>query len=425
MPVSDSFPSVAQRSPGGLGRLRSAAIWLVALFDSAAILWGTFVNPLPADTPFVQAFAIAATIISFGVVGAFLATRRPRNPIGWLFWSAGLLIFITLLTHLAATRGQAPVGWPSVPPAWLAWLSNETFIAAFLTVVLFVPLLFPDGRLPSPRWRPLAIVMILWLGTAMLAVTFAPGPILSPSFHSLDNPLGITAPRPLGWIVAVGILLAAPVCFAGAALAPVWRYRHGTLVERQQVKWFATATLVTVGAFVVTTLAPGYLTTASYYLTFLSFASIPIAIAIAILRHRLYDVDLLINRTLVYGALTASLATAYVGTIALFQVALRPLTQESQLAVAASTLVVAAMFQPLRARIRRAVDRRFYRTRYDAAKTLETFGARLRSEVDLATLGAAVVGAALDTVQPRLASLWLRERFPTRSADERTQGARS
>ena len=258
----------------------------------------------------------------------------------------------------------------------------------------------------------------------MLAVTFAPGPILSPSFRSLENPLGITALRPLGWIATVGIFLAAPVCFAGAALAPVWRYRHGTPVERQQVKWFATATVVTVGAFVLT-LAPSELTTAAYYLAFLSFASIPIAIAIAILRHRLYDVDLLINRTLVYGVLTVSLAAAYIGAIALFRVALSSVTGESQLAVAASTLLVAALFQPLRARIQRAVDRRFYRRKYDAAKTLETLGARLRSEVDLATLGATVVGAARETVQPRQVWLWLREGLSTQSADERTQGARS
>ena len=422
--MSDSPPSVAQRSPDRLGRLRSAAIWFVALLDSGVVLWGTFVGPLPADTAFVQAFAIAGTIVSFGLVGAFLATRRPRNPIGWLFWSAGLLIFITLLTHVAANHGQAPLGWPPESEAWLAWLSNETFIAAFLTVVLFVPLLFPDGRLPSPRWRPLAVVMVLWLGTVMLAVTFAPGRIASPSFGTLENPLGIAAFRPLGGIVTAGILVIAPVCFGGAALAPIWRYRDGTPVERQQVKWFATATMVTVGAFVVT-LAPGDLASAAYYVGITSFASIPIAIAMAIVRHRLYDVDLLINRTLVYGALTATLAAAYLGAIALFQVALRPLTQESQPAVAASTLVVAALFQPLRAAFQRTVDRRFYRTRYDAATTLETFGARLRSEFDLAALGAAVVEAALDTVQPRQAWLWLRSGLSTRSADEGTQGARS
>ena len=425
MLVSDSLPSVAQRSRGGLGRLRSAVIWLVALFDSGAVLWGTFVNPLPADTSFVQAFSTAATVISFGVVGAFLATRRPRNPIGWLFWSAGLLMFFALLMHVAATHSQAPVAWPLWSAKWLAWLSNETFIPAFLVVVLFVPLLFPDGRLPSPRWRPLAVVMVLWLGTVMLAVTFAPGPMASPSFSSLENPLGITALQPLGWIVGVGILVAAPICFAGAALAPVWRYRHGTLVERQQVKWFATATAVTVGALVIMILAPGDLATAVYYVVITSFASIPIAIAIGILRHRLYDIDLLINKTLVYGVLTASLAAAYVGAIALGRVALSSVTGESQLAVAASTLLVAAMFQPLRAGIQRTVDRRFYRRKYHAAKTLETFGARLRSEVDLGTLSADVVAAARETVQPRQAWLWLRGGLSTRSADERTQGARS
>jgi hypothetical protein len=414
---------VAQRSRG-VGRLRSGLIWLVALFDGAAVLWGTFVNPLPADTSFIQAFAIGTTIISFGLVGAFLATRRPKNPIGWLFWSAGLLIFITLLTHVAATQSQAPVLLPSASVKWLAWLSNETFIAAFLTVLLFVPLLFPDGRLPSPRWRPLAGVMVLWLGTVMLAVTFAPGPMASPSFGALENPLGIAALRPLGGLATVGMVLGALVSLAGVALAPVWRYRHGTLVERQQVKWFATATMVTVGAFVVT-LAPGDLATAAYYVGIMSFASIPIAIATAILRYRLYDVDLLINRTLVYGALTATLAAAYFGAIALFQIALSSVTKESQPAVAASTLLVAAMFQPLRAAFQRAVDRRFYRTRYDAAKTLETFGARLRSEVDLGTLSADVVAAARETVQPRQVWLWLREGLSTRSADARTQGARS
>ena len=425
-------PRLSPQARGPLSGLRRALIWLIAFVDSAVMILVIFVLPLPAQTPPVFAIANVVPVVSFGIVGALLATRRPNNPIGWLFWAAGLVWAAGLLSALAAygtaVGGGALAGWPSVPAAWLAWLSNDAFALALFATVLFVPLLFPDGRLPSRRWRLTARLMVVWLAIVMLLATFGPGPYASPGFSHLDNPIGIAALAPYDEAVGGVAALLAPACLAATVFAPIWRYRHGGVVERQQLKWFALATAVTVGAILgVVALTSSYpdLAVAAEVVGLTSFAFIPVAITIAILRYRLYDVDLLINRTLVYGALTATLAAAYLGAIALFQVALRPLTQESQPAVAASTLVVAAMFQPLRAAFQRTVDRRFYRTRYDAATTLETFGARLRSEFDLAALGAAVVDAALDTVQPRQAWLWLRGGLPSRSPNERTQRARS
>ncbi len=353
--------------------------------------------------------ANALAFLSYAAMGALLAARRPRNPIGWLLlvMGAGWQVFVFAASYAnVVVRTSGSLG----ALASFIWLPMNCWqLVGLLPATL---LLFPDGRPLSRRWR--LIVWIAVLEPALWVLFGSTGgevPISSPLMGSVGQ--AVRAALGLAF-VAVALLALASI------LLRFWRARGS---ERQQLKWLSFAGVIVFSVLAGTQIGmwawPAFrqldpaADVAAEFLggvpSALAWASVPVAIGIAILRYRLYDIDLLINRTLVYGALTATLAAAYVGAIALFQVALQSVTQESQLAVAASTLLVAALFQPLRAGIQRAVDRRFYRRKYDAAKTLETFGARLRSQVDLETLRAEVVAAARETVQPRQASLWLRE----------------
>ena len=359
------------------------------------------------------AFALASniyglTFLPLSVVGAVLAWRRPENPIGWLLSAFGLLGALNAFVNAYATRATT-IAPGSLPGADVAvWFQSWEW-AVYIGILSTAFLLFPSGHLPSPRWRlPLAAI---WVVVAVICVSIA----LFSSASTPEEQVGYRNP------FAVAILWEYPpfmplmyVVPSIGAVSLVARARRAQGDERQQLKLVGFA----VAVFAVMVL--GYALQAlglqlidqgvGDLIFYVATAGLPLSIGIAILRYRLYDIDLIISRTLVYGALTAILAAAYVAAIAVLQVALRPFTQEDQLAIAASTLVVAALFQPLRARIQRAVERRFNRRKYDAAKTLETFGARMRDQVDLQTLRAEVVGAARETVQPRVASLWLLER---------------
>jgi MFS family permease len=357
------------------------------------------------------AFALASniywlTFLPLTLVGVVLAWRRPENPIGWLLSSFGLLGALNTFAQAYATRGLT-IAPGSLPGADVAMWFQSWEWAVYVGILSTAFLLFPSGHLPSPRWRlPLAAI---WVVVAVICVSIA--------FFSSPPEEQVSYRNPF----AVAILWDYPpflplmyVAPSIGALSLVARARRARGDERQQLKLvgFAVAVFaVMVLGYALQALGLQLLDQGVGNLIFyVATAGLPLSIGIAILRYRLYDIDLIISRTLVYGALTAILAAAYVGAIAVLQVVLQPFTQGSELAVAASTLVVAALFQPLRARIQRAVDRRFNRRKYDAAKTLEAFGARLRSQVDLEALRAEVVGAAQETVQPRLASLWLLER---------------
>jgi hypothetical protein len=292
-------------------------------------------------------------------------------------------------------------------------------------VLLFLLLTFPTGSLISRSWRPVAWLVMGWTAGGAVTAAFAGGPLDDNLHLGIVNPAG--APGQVGTVlrtINTLLLFAFPPLFAASSLGLLLRFRRSTGAERQQIKWIAVVApigvVLAVGMYGgVALLGAGSMSSASRGIAgpflllvagaMLSIGLVPVTIGIAILRYRLYDIDLLINRTLVYGGLTATLAAAYVGAIALFQLALQPFTEQSQLAVAASTLLVAALFQPVRAGIQGAVDRRFYRQKYDAVQTLESFGARLRTHVDLESLRTEVVAAARETVQPRHASLWLRE----------------
>ncbi len=293
---------------------------------------------------------------------------------------------------------------------WLtAWFGGPIVFALFALVFL----LFPNGRLPSRRWRP-----VVWLelvaAVCLVAWAFEPGLLGNLGLVRVSNPFGIQgAAALLGTLGLVGLFVTLAVALAGG-ISLVLRFRRARGVERQQIKWFAFSGVLFCAVFAAGPFSwdlPQSPATAWIWpVLFLAGAStIPVAVGIAILRYRLYDIDLIINRTLVYGSMTSTLALVYVGSVVGLQAALRGLTgQESTLAVVASTLVIAALFTPLRRRVQAFVDRRFYRRKYDAAKTLAAFSARLRDETDLDTLGRDLTAVARDAIQPEHVSLWLR-----------------
>ena len=314
-------------------------------------------------------------------------------------------------------------------PVGIYALSEWLWVPAVGLVGTYLVLLFPDGRLPSSRWRPLA-----WLSGAVIvvlsaAILLAPGPLQS--LEGVRNPFGLEGAP---WVAdtAYIVLPLFLVCILASTLSLVLRYRGSGGEERQQIKWIAFTASVVGLLYLMAVVAsamfrseetwfaagsPLWLDLLSYA-ALLSFTAIPIAVGFAVLKYRLYNIDLLINRTLVYGSLTAMLVGVYVGSIVLLQGLLRALTgQESQLAIVASTLAVAALFNPLRGRIQGFIDRRFYRRKYDAAKTLEAFSARLRDETDLDALNAELVGEVRETMQPAHVSLWLRPDPPPRGSE--------
>jgi hypothetical protein len=355
------------------------------------------------------AFAIAA--LAFGLVGGLVGRRAPANAIGWIFCGTGLLLAGSDLGWQYAERMLFLAGdpWPGGAAAALVAEVGQPLTLGLLALALLV---FPDGRLPSRRWRPVAGLAVA--GMALLALSSLRPGALSEPLTMVASPLDLPLPRGLtdaagaaGWlgsVLAVGI--------AGLGIPARVRRAHG--VQRDQLKWLALAAAV-VGVAVVADVAIflAFGGGASTILTELAFALFPCAAGAAILRHRLFDVDVVINRALVYGALTALLAGTYVALALLLGLALEPLAGDSDLAIALSTLTVAALVRPARRRVQTVVDRRFYRHKYDAERTLERFAARLRAETDLDALRTALTGVVRETMQPAHVSLWLRPDRPS------------
>src|SRR5215213_1282839 len=401
-----------------------AAAWLawslgaisVAMFVANVVLY--FLAP---SVQFTSHWGIVGTIsdmlvfvsfLAFPVVGTLIASKRSHNPVGWICLAIGLLWMLIDSFEYYSTYGVTQRG--SVPfPEAIAALNNWLWVPAVGLVGTYLLLLFPDGKLPSKRWRPVA-----WLSGAvivLLSITgfFAPGPLQN--LGEVRNPFGLEG-HP--WIAYAGyvILPLLPLCMLASAASLVMRYRRSGGEVRQQIKWIAFAAsfmgvlylgIMSTGILVWLLSAPQTPTdlgTRSLWgalledVGVLSFAGVPVAMGFAVLKYRLYDIDLLINRTLVYGALTATLVALYVGSIVVLQGLLGALIgQESQLAIVASTLAVAALFNPLRHRIQSFIDRSFYRRRYDARKTLEAFLSTLRDETDLENLSGELVGVVRET----------------------------
>jgi heme/copper-type cytochrome/quinol oxidase subunit 3 len=377
----------------------------------------------------VERAASATSVLAFPAVGAFVFWRRPDHPIGRLFclinlgWAVNNFAGPYAKYALVDEPGSLPLG--KVVAWFYTWPGP---ISVGLTVLLL--LLFPDGAFLSRRWKLFGRIVALLSVASALALAFAPGPIDETIGFRIENPLGLAGPvgrvlTPLGGITQltlVGFMAAG----AASLLVRFWRSRGD---ERQQIKWFV-STVVFVIAFIGLQLAlyarygsaPGTMPGWAYLLVTLSILSvglIPVAAGVAILRYRLYEIDVVINRALVYGPLTAALVGLYFGSVVALQRAFVSLTGErSTLAVVSSTLLIAAMFNPLRRRIQSFIDRRFYRRKYDAAKILTAFSARLREETDLGTLADDLVGVVGETVQPSHVSLWLRPQTAPQQAQQ-------
>jgi hypothetical protein len=368
----------------------------------------------PSAGDVVTAAVYFVAVAAFATVGAFVIWRRPGNGIGWVFLAIGVAVSVRVGAAQYAEYSLL-VRPESLPGGRVAVSLGEALSTLMFALLGLALLLFPDGRLPSRRWRKL-----LWiLGAAALfgvvGLGLRPGHFAeTDSFDTFSNPLGVGSdPEPFDALGGLAWFLVTSGLFAcGVAMVRRMRRAHG--IERLQLKWIAfAASLLAVGFLVISItffaeLSGTIIDPLRTAVLGLGFCAIPSAAGIAILRYRLYDIDVVINRTLVYGALTATLATAYLGSVLLLQLALRPLTESSNLAIAGSTLAVAALFRPARARIQEGVDRRFFRRKYDATRTLERFGARLRNEVDLDALGSELRAVVTDTVQPVSVSLWLR-----------------
>jgi hypothetical protein len=352
--------------------------------------------------------------VSFSVVGVLISSHRPENPIGWIFLAEGF--FYGLLSAgdqyaiyaLLTNPGALPLG------AQASWLGQWIWALGVGLILVFLPLLFPDGHPPSHRWRPVAWLGGLSIGLTVVASMILLWPERGPALVTGDeNPSHVV--QVLVNFITVPMISVAGV---GAVISLFVRFRRARGDERQQIKWFASAAALTLVWIIVFVFVFGELLSAGGgllevtipLLGLLVIASIPVATGIAILRYRLYDIDRIINRTLVYGSVSAFLALVYFVGVATTQAIFGALTgqeEQSQLAVVVSTLAIAALFMPLRRRIQSFIDRRFYRRKYDARKTLEAFSAKLRDETDLDALNADLVGVVNETMQPEHVSLWL------------------
>lgn len=354
-------------------------------------------------------------LVNIAAVTLLLNLRRPENRVGWLFALQGPM--------LAFIMGVWSYQWPTLPgfDVPYVWLTQA---ASFYVIALSAPalaLIFPDGRLPSARWRRPVVAVTAVFAVSCLALGLVPGQLAAlvppQSADAIRIRLalegwGIGALTPFGEVLTLLAFGGLVLLIAMGVAAVVVRRRSANAVVRAQLRWFlVAATLVLVG-FVVTVgqsmLNPEADVSAGLLVAFSGLALFPVAVGVAVLRYRLYDIDLIIRRTLVYGALSVLLGGVYVGSVLGLQTVLAPITQGDGLAVAVSTLTVAALFRPVRRRVQREVDRRFYRSGYDARSTLAAFGARLRDEVDLDRLTDEVAQVATLTMHPSAVSVWIR-----------------
>ena len=410
-------------------RRASLLAWALAVAVVAVFLAGIplLVLARSADVPrswgadlSVLGFLGGAFFLVFPLVGALIAARRPRNPIGWLLLVAGFFWMLSGTLKYYAVYGVASPG--SVPfPLGVAGINSWLWVPFVGLLGTFVFLLFPDGRLPSRGWHPLAWLSGIVIVLVSVLVGLTPEPMQD--LGGKYNPFGVEAffPLEIAPYILVPLLLS---CMVLSVFSLVLRYRRSRGEERQQIKWIAYAASLVgtlyltamVGSFAYpqeTWFAPGSPVWQVFleYAALLSFTLIPTAIGFAVLRYRLYDIDLLINRTLVYGLLTVMLLLVYFGGVATIQAIFRALTgqeQQAQFAVVVSTLAIAALFNPLRRRIQDLIDQRFYRRKYDAQRTLSAFSRKLRDETDLDVLGGDLVSVVRNTMQPEHVSLWLK-----------------
>jgi hypothetical protein len=424
--------STKEQQTGGI-RNRAAA-WLawslaalsVAMFVATVVLDGlTRTVRSPGNTTTLGTISETASFLlflTFPIVGALIASRRPRNPIGWICLADGLLWMVLAVTDTYSVYGVTKPG--SVPfPVAVGTLSNQWLWMPTVGLLgIYLLLLFPDGKLPSKRWRPLAWLSGVVIVLFSVAEGLTPGPLENQG--GVQNPFGLEG---LPWLSIAGYVVAPllPLCILASAVSLVLRYRRSRGEVRLQIKWVAFVASSSGLLYLIAMVSSLAVQVGSndsvpqfpwwadilFSVAVLGFAGVPVAIGFAVLKYRLYDIDIIINRTLVYGSLTATLALVYFGGVATMQTLFRALTgqeQQPQLAVVVSTLAIAALFNPLRKRIQSFIDRRFYRRKYDARRTVEAFSARLRDETDLETLNRDLAEVVEEALQPAHVSLWLR-----------------
>jgi hypothetical protein len=414
-----SPPSTDLRERGSL--LARVAGWLIVPLYVAGICTSYVLQRRTGllDDNSVENAVLLVGFSAFAVVGALLVAKRPTNAIGWIMAAVALMVSIFLAGDSYAAYVMVTRGHPDALAVVGAWTGSWYWYPLLVLVLVYLPLLFPDGRLLSRRWLPVAVLAAIGtLGVAALGALADTLPLNEAPSYEIDNPIGIEGLAFVEDLPVFGVLTGLLfVGIIGAGASVVMRFRRSRGVERQQMKWFVYAVAP---MLVIPTedYLPGIIGSVALGVVLIG---LPTAIGIAVLRYRLYDIDVLINRTLVYGSLTAVLVTAYVGSIVVLQAAFRSLTgQDSQLTVVASTLAIAALFNPLRRRIQAFVDRRFYRRKYDAAKTLAAFSVRLRDETDLAELNEELLAVVREIMQPaHVDSLWLR---PDTASKEDTPG---
>jgi hypothetical protein len=403
--------------------------WYLCAISLTLTVLGLFllvVSRSAADAPVFDYWLENTVVgISFSTVGAVISPRLPpRNPIGWLFCAIGFVSAMGLFVaeYAIATLLAEPGSLASKLPGGdaAAWVSSWLWVV-YLGLFLFLALLFPDGKPPSPLWRLFG--WVAGVASAGGTIAVALWPQTAGGITPANSPLGIEAATDVFNPVET-IMLALGLIALSSLLI---RLRRSRGVEREQVKWFTYAlALLSISAILYLvaseTMDIRWLGWVGSVLVMAGIVGLPVAVGVAILRYRLYNIDVLINRTLVYGSLTAMLVGVYVGSIVVLEGLLSSLSgQGSQLAIVASTLTVAALFNPLRRRIQGFIDRRFYRRKYDARKTLEVFSARLRDETDLNAVREDLVGVVRETMQPAHVSLWLRPDLPPRASEGREQ----
>ena len=355
----------------------------LAVIDIGAVIAAQPLYPA-GSFDLLGAVLFTSAVASFAGVGAILAIRVPGNRVGALLLAAGTLLALEVFAGSYALAGAAAQGGPWPGTAFAAWI-GDLIVVPIVIVAAGVPAIFPDGRLPSPRWRWLPWLLVAGTSLAVLTPAFAPGPVGEDATST--NPMAIDAIAPLLPIAdSLSTLIALPA-FLGALAAVATRFRRGNATERRQIKWLLYVALVSAIAFPVAFVFPGTpVSDIAFPIGFAALAALPIAIGIAVLRYRLYEIDRIISRTIAWAVMTGLLVAVFVLAVVGLQALLAGFTQGETLAVAASTLIAAALFQPLRGRVQGAVDQRFDRARYDGERVVAAFGATVRDEVDLEVL---------------------------------------
>ncbi len=388
------------------GMTRSAGVvrlpWAIAVLDLAAFLVAAVVGTMDP----IFGLIIGSAIASMTIVGAMLMTRAAGNRVGPLLLLAGTLLTVSSVAGAFALSAVAAPGPPPAGAAWANVLNQVLFIPPVVLLLICVPLIFPDGHLLGPRWRAIVWLVVAALAALTISGLLGPGPIGS---AELESPIAIDGSEPFVAVLDAFASLTSPIGFGAAAAAVVIRFRRGRGVERQQLKWFLAVAAVCAIAFPFGSLIPpGPIADASFLVAIGGLVAMPVAIGIAILRYRLYEIDRLVSRTIAYAVVTGGLILVYLVVNLGLTTAFESLTSGNSVAVAASTLVVAALFTPLRRRVQRAVDHRFDRARYDGERTAAAFSERLRDEVDITTVTTDLDHTVRSAIAPTSVGIWLR-----------------